>query len=57
MNALGYKPKPPVKGEDFIDPDNRKKWGEEKGMKGFSFFHPARPMNLIDIFVNEPVSF
>jgi len=57
MNDLGYKPKPPVKAEDFIDPDNRKTWEEEKGMKVFSFVHPVRPMNLIDVFINEPVSF
>jgi hypothetical protein len=57
MNDLGYRPKPPVKAEDFIDPENRKRWGEEKGMKVFSFFHPDRPMNLIDVFINEPLSF
>jgi hypothetical protein len=57
MNELGYKPKPPVKAEDFINPLNRKAWKEEKGMEVFSFFHPAKPMNLVDIFINEPISF
>ena len=57
MNDLGYEPKPPVKTEELINPDNRKTWEEEKGMKVFSFVHPARPMNLIDVFINEPVSF
>lgn len=57
MNDLGYKPKQPVKAEDLIEPENRKRWEEEKGMKVFSFFHPAGPMNLIDIFINEPVGF
>lgn len=57
MNDLGYKPKQPVKAEDLIEPENRKRWEEEKGMKVFSFFHPARPMNLIDVFINEPVGF
>jgi hypothetical protein len=57
MNDLGYKPKPPVSAEDFINPLNRKTWKEEKGMEVFSFFHPKMPMNLIDVFVNEPIGF
>jgi hypothetical protein len=57
MNDLGYKPKPPVKVEDFINPLNRKAWKEDKGMKVFSFYHPFKPMNLVDVFVNEPINF
>ena len=57
INELGYKPKPPVDAEDFIDPLNRKAWKEEKGMEVFSFYHPKMPMNLIDVFVNEPIGF
>ena len=37
INELGYKPKPPVDAEDFIDPLNRKAWKEEKAWK-FSVF-------------------
>ena len=57
INELGYKPKPPVNAEDFIDPLNRKAWKKEKGMEVFSFYHPKMQMNLIDIFVNEPIRF
>jgi hypothetical protein len=57
INELGYKPKPPVDAEDFIDPLNRKAWKEEKGMEVFSFYHPKMPINLIDVFVNEPIGF
>lgn len=57
INELGYKPKTPVSAEDFIDPLNRKAWKEEKGMEVFSFYHPKMPMNLIDVFVNEPIGF
>ena len=57
MNDLGYKPKPPVSAEDFINPLNRKTWKEEKGMEVFSFYHPKMPMNLIVVFVNEPIGF
>lgn len=56
INELGYKPKIPVNAEDFIDPLNRTAWKEEKGIEVFSFYHPKMPMNLIDVFVNEPVS-
>lgn len=57
MNELGYIPKPPVKAEDFINPLNRKAWKEEKGMEVFSFYHPVKPMNLVDVFIDEPISF
>ncbi len=43
--------------KDFINPLNRKTWKEEKGMEVFSFYHPKMPMNLIDVFVNEPIDF
>jgi len=57
INELGYKPKPPVSAEDFINPLNRKVWKKEKGMEVFSFYHSTMPMNLIDVFVNEPIGF
>ena len=57
MNELGYKPKVPVKAESFIDPENRRMWIEEKNMKVFSFYHPKKGIMLIDIFINEPVSY
>lgn len=57
IKELGYKPKPPVNAEDFIDPLNRTAWEKEKGMEVFSFYHPKMPMNLIDVFVNEPIGF
>ncbi|RKY81608.1 hypothetical protein DRP98_10060 [candidate division KSB1 bacterium] len=57
MKALGYKPKAPVKAEDFINHANRKKWKEEKGMMVFSFYSLKRPWQLLDVFVDEPISF
>jgi hypothetical protein len=57
MKEIGYKPKVPVKAEEFIDPAKRQLWKEEKGMQVFSFYHPAKPMNLIDVFVDEPIDF
>jgi hypothetical protein len=57
MTALGYKPKVPVKAEDFINPEKRRQWKEEKGMQVFSFYHPDKPMDLIDVFVDEPMPY
>lgn len=55
--ALGYKPKMPVKAEDLTKPEKRRQWKEEKGMQVFSFYHPDRPMDLIDVFVDEPMPY
>jgi len=57
MNELGYKPKVPVRAEELLDPQKRKYWLEEKNMKVFSFYHPHQPLNLIDIFIYEPVDY
>ncbi len=57
MNALGYRPRVPVRAEEFIDPEKRRGWREEKGMQVFSFIHPAQPGRLVDVFVDEPISF
>jgi len=57
MTALGYKPKVPVKAEDFIKPEKRRQWKKEKGMQVFSFYHPEKPMDLIDVFVDEPMPY
>lgn len=57
MNELGYRPKVPVKAEEFISAKNREAWINEKNMKVFSFFHVQRPINLVDVFVEEPVDY
>jgi hypothetical protein len=57
MSRLGYKPKAPVDPMDFADPKKRKEWKKTKNMLVFSFYHPSRHMELIDIFVYEPIKF
>lgn len=57
MTDLGYKPKLPVKGKELMDPDKREQWLKEKNMKVFSFFSTKHPVNLIDIFIFEPINF
>ena len=57
MKQRGYKPKPPVPLEDFADPEKRRTWIQEKSLTVFSVYHPGKPQELIDIFVDEPIPF
>lgn len=57
MNELGYRPKVPVKSEELISAKNREAWINDKNMKVFSFFHTQSPINLVDVFVEEPVDY
>lgn len=57
LEFLGYVPKVPVKGMDFVSPVNREKWKEEKGMKIFSFIHPKKHRELIDVFIEEIIDY
>lgn len=57
MNELGYKPRLPVKAEDFADPLMRESWIAGKGMKVFTFYHPEREISQVDVFVKEPLRF
>jgi hypothetical protein len=57
INELGYKPRLPVKTEDFADPLTRERWIAEKDIKVFTFYHPEHQISQIDIFVKEPLRF
>jgi hypothetical protein len=57
MKELGYKPKVPVKAEDLADADQRRQWRTDKGMRVFSFYNPAKPMQLVDVFIDEPIPY
>lgn len=57
MQKLGYKPKVPVRPDDFADENKRKEWIEKKNMVVFSFYHPVNPFDLIDSFVYHPRPF
>jgi hypothetical protein len=57
MKDLGYRPRLPVKADDFADPLTRESWIVDKGMKVFTFYHPEHQINQIDVFVKEPLGF
>jgi predicted nucleotidyltransferase len=57
MNELGFKPVIPVKIEDFIDPENRRTWSQEKNMKVFSLYNPLKEIERVDVLVENYVNF
>ncbi len=57
METLGYKPKIPVKIEDFGVEKNRESWIKNKGMVVFSLWNKNLPYRIIDVFVKEPIDF
>lgn len=57
MGTLGYKPKTPVKIEDFGIKRNREDWIKNKGMIVFSLWNKHIPYRVIDIFVKDPIDF
>jgi len=57
LYSLNYRPKVPVKKEEFISKEKRQEWIENKGMVVFSFFHLNDHLKLIDVFVREPIKF
>ena len=57
MTELGYRPRVPVKAEDFLDQAARNQWKQEKGMEVFSFVDPGQPITLIDVFIEEKIPF
>ena len=57
FKALKFIPRIPVKTEEFISEENRRKWGDEKGMKAFTFINPRNPFENVDILLYVPISF
>lgn len=57
MTELGYRPRVPVSGKDLGDESKRREWIMEKNMVVFTYINPNNPMEIIDIFVEEPKPF
>ena len=55
--ARGFKPRPPVPIEAFANPEERRRWIEEKNLIVFSLWHPKMIAFEIDLFVKEPFPF
>lgn len=57
LKEIGFRPKMPVKIEDFIKREKREKWVKEKGMKVFSLYNPKYPFLLLDVLIVPTVEF
>lgn len=57
LERLGMVSRAPVAARDFVDPERRRAWIEEKGMKVFSMHDPRRPLVELDLFVDPPIPF
>ena len=57
IKELGFKPRNPVRLEDFADKHKREEWIKEKGMMVFSIIDPKTPFFLLDVFTEVPFDF
>lgn len=57
LSSLGFVPRAPVNADDYADPDVRRAWFDEKGMRVLSLWDPHHPMREIDLFVENPIDF
>lgn len=56
LTSLGYRPKIPVRAEDFADPNQREAWIRDKGMLVFPLYNEQTRLT-IDVFVSYPIPF
>ncbi|MFC1840810.1 DUF6036 family nucleotidyltransferase [Thermodesulfobacteriota bacterium] len=57
FDSLGYKPRAPVKLNDFVNPEKRSEWIKQKELTVFSLWNPDEPATEIDIFVESLLNF
>lgn len=57
LESLGYRPRVPVRSEDFAHPATRERWLNEKGMLVFSMLNASQPETAVDVFVRMPFEF
>ncbi len=57
MAALGYRPRAPVSSAGLLEAATRRAWRETKGMVMFTWIHPGRPYEEVDLFLENPIEF
>lgn len=57
LKGLGYRPRPPVRAEDFADPAIRATWVRDKNMIVFSLWSESFPGTDVDLFAQLPIPF
>ena len=54
LAGLGYRPRAPVSLGEFLDPETRARWIEEKGLTVLSLWSAELPATEVDLFASEP---
>lgn len=54
---LGFRPRAPVEPSQLADPEKRREWLEQKGMRAFTFQRPDRPLDVVDVLIDSPLSY
>ena len=57
LEELGYKPRLPVPAEALLDAEQRREWVAQRNLRAFTFIHPLRPLQEVDLLLESPVSF
>ncbi len=57
LTRLGYRPRAPVEAAELCDPERRRAWIDDKGMRAFTFHLPGHPLADIDILIDAPIEF
>lgn len=57
FDSLGYRPSVPVTAEGFADPEQRKRWIRDKGMRVLNLVSDRYRETPVDLFVSEPFDF
>lgn len=57
LTSLGFRPRLPVKAEDFADPRTRTEWVERRNLTVFSMHDPSSPLREVDLFATHPIPF
>lgn len=57
LGRLGYRPRAPVRLDEFAEPAKRAQWVLEKNMTVFSLFSAEHPATELDLFVEPPLDF
>ena len=57
LQALGYRPRPPVRLAAFAEAGTRESWIQDKGLTVLSLWSPSQSELEVDLFVREPFDF
>lgn len=57
LASINYHPAVPITAEDFANPQKRREWQQNKGMKVLKFWSDTHRETQLDVFIEEPFDF